>query len=91
MNQRQEKNQLIDRFQRVVNYVRLSVTDRCDFRCVYCMSEEMSFLPRQQILSLEEIALIAEAFVQLGVAKFVLLVVNLWCEIMSCRCLINWG
>ncbi len=69
MNQRQEKNQLIDRFQRVVNYVRLSVTDRCDFRCVYCMSEEMSFLPRQQILSLEEIALIAEAFVQLGVAK----------------------
>ncbi len=46
---------LVDKFGRKVNYVRISVTDRCDFRCVYCMAEEMTFLPRQQILSLEEL------------------------------------
>ena len=44
--------QLIDSFGRRVTYVRLSVTDRCDFRCVYCMSEEMTFLPRAQVLTL---------------------------------------
>ncbi|ROR97945.1 cyclic pyranopterin monophosphate synthase subunit MoaA [Sinobacterium caligoides] len=60
---------LIDRFNRRVDYVRMSVTDRCDFRCVYCMAEEMTFLPREQILSLEEIAFIARAFVELGVSK----------------------
>jgi cyclic pyranopterin phosphate synthase len=60
---------LIDRFGRQVRYVRLSVTDRCDFRCVYCMAEEMTFLPRQQILSLEEIAQVGRAFVSMGVEK----------------------
>ena len=60
---------LIDRFGRSVTYVRLSVTDRCDFRCVYCMSEKMTFLPRAQILTLEEIAFIARAFSELGVYK----------------------
>ncbi|MBS8241059.1 GTP 3',8-cyclase MoaA [Marinobacter lipolyticus] len=60
---------LTDRFGRTVDYVRLSVTDRCDFRCVYCMAEEMTFLPRQQILSLEEIARVARAFVSLGTEK----------------------
>ena len=60
---------LIDRFNRQVTYVRLSVTDRCDFRCVYCMAEEMTFLPRSEILSLEELHLIARAFVGLGVSK----------------------
>lgn len=60
---------LIDRFGRQVRYVRLSVTDRCDFRCVYCMAEEMTFLPRQQILSLEEIAHVGRAFVSMGVEK----------------------
>lgn len=60
---------LIDRFGRQVTYVRLSVTDRCDFRCVYCMAEEMTFLPRSEILSLEELALIGRAFVELGVSK----------------------
>lgn len=60
---------LVDRFGRRVNYIRISITDRCDFRCLYCMSEEMSFLPRAQILSLEEIHLIARAFVELGVGK----------------------
>lgn len=60
---------LVDRFGRVVNYLRISITDRCDFRCVYCMAEEMTFLPRSQILSLEEIHTIAQAFVELGVNK----------------------
>ncbi|MGZ8216790.1 GTP 3',8-cyclase MoaA [Methylomagnum sp.] len=60
---------LIDRFGRRVNYVRLSITDRCDFRCVYCMSEDMEFLPRAQILTLEEIFATARAFVELGVDK----------------------
>ncbi|MBZ9557048.1 MULTISPECIES: GTP 3',8-cyclase MoaA [unclassified Modicisalibacter] len=60
---------LIDDFQRAVRYVRISVTDRCDFRCVYCMSEEMTFLPREQVLTLEELALVARAFTELGVEK----------------------
>lgn len=60
---------LIDGFSRKVDYVRMSVTDRCDFRCVYCMAEEMTFLPRQQILSLEEIQQVAERFVALGTKK----------------------
>jgi len=61
--------QLIDRFGRTVDYLRISITDRCDFRCVYCMSEEMTFLPRAQILTLEEINFIASAFAELGVKK----------------------
>lgn len=60
---------LIDRFGRKVDYLRISITDRCDFRCVYCMAEEMTFLPRAQILTLEEIYTLAEAFAQLGVKK----------------------
>ncbi len=60
---------LIDRFGRQVTYVRLSVTDRCDLRCVYCMSEDMSFVPREQLLTLEEMARVGKAFVGLGVNK----------------------
>ncbi|MDG2273372.1 MAG: GTP 3',8-cyclase MoaA [Halioglobus sp.] len=60
---------LIDRFNRRVDYVRLSVTDRCDFRCVYCMAEDMTFTPKQHILTLEEIQEVARAFVELGVSK----------------------
>lgn len=60
---------LIDKYGRHIDYVRLSVTDRCDFRCVYCMSEKMTFLPRSQVLSLEEIYKVARAFTQLGVNK----------------------
>jgi len=60
---------LMDNFGRCVNYVRISVTDRCDFRCVYCMSEKMSFLPRVEILSLEEIVQLGRAFTELGVDK----------------------
>jgi len=60
---------LTDRYGRTVDYVRLSVTDRCDFRCVYCMSEKMTFLPRNEVLSLEEIFRVAKAFTGLGVNK----------------------
>lgn len=61
--------QLIDRFNRKIDYVRISVTDRCNFRCIYCMSEQMTFLPRAQLLTLEELALVGQAFVELGVTK----------------------
>ncbi len=58
-----------DTFHRNITYIRLSVTDRCDFRCVYCMSEKMVFLPREAVLSFEELYQIAESFVGLGVNK----------------------
>lgn len=60
---------LIDRFNRQVDYLRLSVTDRCDFRCVYCMAEEMTFLPRAEVLSLEELHRVARVFIGLGVRR----------------------
>ncbi|MGX5218609.1 GTP 3',8-cyclase MoaA [Pseudomonas sp. S9] len=60
---------LQDGFGRRIDYLRMSVTDRCDFRCVYCMAEEMTFLPRQQILSLEELYRLAALFVGQGVKK----------------------
>ena len=62
-------NQLIDPFGREVNYLRVSVTDRCDFRCAYCMSENMTFLPKKDILSLEELETICHVFVKLGTKK----------------------
>jgi len=62
-------NKLIDNFGRQVTYVRISITDRCDFRCIYCMSENMEFMPREEILSLEEIVLLSKAFVEMGVTK----------------------
>lgn len=61
--------QLVDKFGREVTYLRMSVTDRCDFRCVYCMSEKMTFLPRAQVLTLEELGTIGRAFSALGVKK----------------------
>lgn len=60
---------LIDRHGRTIRYLRVSVTDRCDLRCRYCMAEKMTFLPRSELLALEEIALIAERFVARGVTK----------------------
>ncbi len=60
---------LQDQFNRTVKYLRVSVTDRCDFRCVYCMAEEMQFVPREQLLTLEELNDITRAFVELGVNK----------------------
>jgi cyclic pyranopterin phosphate synthase len=60
---------LVDRHGRTIRYLRISVTDRCDLRCRYCMSEAMTFLPRKALLGLEEIALIAERFIARGVTK----------------------
>ncbi len=60
---------LIDPFQRPITYLRISVTDRCDFRCSYCMAEEMTFLPRKQLLSLEELDRVCSGFIGLGVKK----------------------
>lgn len=60
---------LVDPFQRAIRYLRVSVTDRCDFRCAYCMSENMTFLPKADLLSLEELDRMCSAFVGLGVEK----------------------
>ena len=60
---------LVDPFGRAINYVRVSVTDRCDFRCVYCMSEDMTFLPKPDVLSLEELDRLCSAFVRMGTRK----------------------
>ncbi|MBO2605603.1 GTP 3',8-cyclase MoaA [Shewanella algae] len=62
-------NSLSDGFGRKIEYLRLSITDRCDFRCIYCMSEDPCFLEREQVLSLEELAFIGRAFTELGVSK----------------------
>src|SRR6202142_2850538 len=60
---------LVDPFGRAITYLRVSVTDRCDFRCVYCMAEDMTFLPKAEILTLEELDRACSAFVRLGVRK----------------------
>src|SRR5512139_4185298 len=60
---------LIDPFARAITYLRVSVTDRCDFRCVYCMAEHMSFLPKADLLTLEELDRLCSAFVAKGVRK----------------------
>jgi cyclic pyranopterin phosphate synthase len=60
---------MIDPFGRKISYLRVSVTDRCDFRCVYCMAEEMSFLPKKELLTLEELDRVCSAFIRLGVKK----------------------
>ncbi len=60
---------MIDPFERAITYVRVSVTDRCDFRCVYCMAENMTFLPKKELLTLEELDRLCSAFVDLGVRK----------------------
>ena len=60
---------LVDRFGRTVDYIRISVTDRCDFRCVYCMEPDTRFVPHNEVLTLEELAFVARAFTELGVKK----------------------
>ena len=60
---------MIDPFGRTVSYLRVSVTDRCDFRCVYCMAEDMTFLPKREVLSLEELDRLCSAFIDKGVRK----------------------
>jgi cyclic pyranopterin phosphate synthase len=62
-------SELVDPFGRDITYLRVSVTDRCDFRCVYCMAEDMTFLPKQEVLSLEELDRLCTAFVNTGVKK----------------------
>ena len=64
-----QKPALIDPFRRAISYLRVSVTDRCDFRCVYCMAEDMTFLPKKDLLTLEELDRLCSAFVGLGVRK----------------------
>jgi len=61
--------ELVDQFLRKINYLRVSVTDRCDLRCVYCMKEKMNFLPKKEILSFEEIERLCDNFISLGVKK----------------------
>ena len=70
---------LIDRFARSITYLRLSVTDRCDLRCTYCMPERMQFLPRAEVLTLEELYLASRAFMARGVRKIRLTGANRWC------------
>ena len=63
------EQRLIDPFQRAISYLRVSVTDRCDFRCVYCMSENMTFLPKKDLLTVEELDRMCTSFIRLGVEK----------------------
>jgi GTP 3',8-cyclase len=60
---------LVDPFGRAITYIRVSVTDRCDFRCAYCMAEDMTFLPRRELLTLEELDRLCSAFVEMGTRK----------------------
>ena len=60
-------DKLVDKFGRHIDYIRLSVTDRCDFRCVYCMSEDMTFLPKKDLLTLEEMERLCSAFISKGI------------------------
>ena len=62
-------SQLIDPFGRAVDYIRISVTDRCDFRCVYCMAEEMTFLPKKELLTLEELEQVCRTFMSMGTSQ----------------------
>src|SRR5215467_11473777 len=66
---RKSKGLLVDPFGRTITYLRVSVTDRCDFRCVYCMAENMTFLPKADVLSLEELDRLCSVFVENGVRR----------------------
>ena len=69
MNETNMTTSLVDPFGRKVDYIRVSVTDRCDFRCVYCMAEQMTFLPKADLLSLEELEQVCRSFISLGTRK----------------------
>ncbi len=77
---------MVDPFGRHITYLRVSVTDRCDFRCVYCMAEDMTFLPKSQVLTLEELDRLCSAFVRRGVRKLGSLAASPWCGGTSCPC-----
>ena len=66
---RRPAGRMVDPFGRAITYLRVSVTDRCDFRCVYCMAEDMTFLPKQDLLTLEELDRLCSAFIEKGVRK----------------------
>jgi cyclic pyranopterin phosphate synthase len=68
-NEKNVSRNMIDPFGRAITYLRVSVTDRCDLRCVYCMAEDMTFLPKAEVLTLEEIDRLCEAFIRAGVTK----------------------
>lgn len=74
---------LIDPFGRPITYLRVSVTDRCDFRCVYCMSEQMTFLPKKELLTLEELERVCGTFIDMGVKKLKSPVASRWCVAIS--------
>ncbi|MGB7431995.1 MAG: radical SAM protein, partial [Ahrensia sp.] len=65
----QQLSSIIDPFGRTIDYLRVSVTDRCDFRCTYCMSEHMTFLPRKDLLTLEELDRLCSVFIEKGVKR----------------------
>ena len=67
--QKTPESKLVDPFGRKISYLRLSVTDRCDLRCVYCMAEEMVFLPKKELLTIEELYRVASRMIDLGVTK----------------------
>ena len=67
--QKQRPSTLVDPFGRAVDYIRISVTDRCDFRCVYCMAEEMTFLPKKDLLTLEELEQVCRTFMSMGTRR----------------------
>jgi len=69
INQNAASNGLRDQFGRMITYLRLSVTDRCDLRCTYCMAEKMTFLPKNDVLSLEEMLTLSQAFIERGVRR----------------------
>ena len=69
---------MVDGHGRTITYLRVSVTDRCDFRCVYCMAEDMTFLPKRDLLSIEELERLCDAFIAKGVKKLRLTGGNLW-------------
>lgn len=77
---------LIDPFQRAITYLRISVTDRCDLRCAYCMSENMQFLPKRDLLSLEELDRLCGVFIARGVRKLRITGASPWCAATSCTC-----
>ena len=63
------QSRLVDPFGRGISYLRVSVTDRCDFRCVYCMAEDMTFLPKKNLLTIEELDRVCSVFIEKGVKK----------------------
>lgn len=75
---------LIDPFQRAITYLRISVTDRCDFRCAYCMAEDMQFLPKRDLLTLEELDRLCGVFIDRGVRKLRITGGEPWFGAISC-------